>query len=247
MLRSLAILAPSLALLGCAATQDSDGAMIVLQNTGLAVGAITCTFTGMAGQPTISHGQISTASPAPYLLEPLIESRITAVMGQELQKTILIEGADIHLSVPSVTVTNASNQTTTPTVTLTGADAAFKSLFSGSVMPNGGVTNVGVNLIPTTVINQIVQQSGATSADRLHAEVVAEVNVYGSLGGDTVKALPFQYAVTVCNDCVINNIGMCPATGTVRPGNPCNYFQDLPVDCCTEPTSGALTCPARTQ
>jgi len=247
MLRSLAIFVPSLALLGCAATADSDGAMIVLQNTGLSTGATDCTFTGMMGQPTISHGQINTASPSPYLLEPLIESRVTAVMGQELQKTILIEGADVHLTVPTVTVTNASNQTSTPTITLATNDQAFKSLFSGSIMPNGGITNVGVSLIPTTVITTILQQSGATASDRLHAEVVAEVNVYGSLGGDTVKALPFQYAVTVCNDCVVNNVGMCPATGTVRMGNACNYYQDLPVDCCTEPTSGALTCPARTQ
>jgi hypothetical protein len=247
MLRSLAILVPSLSLLGCAAQTDSDGAMIVLQNTALAQGAVSCLFTGVPGQPTISHGQISTASPIPYLLEPLIESRVTAVAGEELQKTILVEGADVHLSIPTVTVTNSSNQTTTPTVTLTGADAAFQSLFSGSIMPNGGATNVGMDLIPTTVLNQIVQQSGATGSDHLHAEVVAQINVFGSLGGDKVKALPFQYAVTVCNDCVVNVLGDCPAVGTIRPGNPCNEFQDFPVDCCTEPTSGALTCPARTQ
>lgn len=247
MLRSLAIFVPSVALLGCVASSDSDGAMIVLQNTGLATGAIACTFTGTAGQPTISHGQINTLSNSPYLLEPLIESRVTAVAGQELQKTILINGADVTLSVPTVTVTNSSNQTTTKTVTLSGSDAAFQSLFSGSIMPNGGITNVGVNLIPTSAIASIVSQAGAGATDKLHAEVVAQVSVYGMLGGDKVKALPFQYAVTVCNDCVINNIGMCPATGTVRVGNPCNYYQDLPVDCCTEPTSGALTCPARTQ
>lgn len=247
MLRSLAILAPSVALLGCAAQTDSDGAMIVLQNTALPMGATACQFTGAIGQPTISHGQISTASPSPYLLNPLIESRVTAVMGEELQKTILVQGADVHLSVPTVTVTNASNQTTTPTVTLSASDSAFQSLFSGSVMPNGGATNVGMDLIPTTVISSIVQQSGATSSDRLHAEVVAQINVYGSLGGATVKALPFQYAVTVCNDCVVNVLGMCPSAGTVRVGDPCNVYQDQPVDCCTEPTSGALTCPARTQ
>ncbi len=240
MLRSFTILAPLVALAGCPASDNSDASMVVLQNTGVASGATTCTFTGITGQPSLSHGQISTASTAPYLLTPLIESRITATAGSELQRTILVEGADVHLSVPSASV----DATNTP-ITLSPANADFQTLFSGSVAPNNGTTNVTMNLIPLGAIAEILQQA-APGAGHLHAEVVAQVGVYGKLGGDRVEALPFQYAVTVCNDCVVNVIGMCPSAGTIRPGDPCNVFQDLPVDCCTE-TSGALTCPARAQ
>jgi hypothetical protein len=215
--------------------------MVVLQNTGLIQGATACTFTGVAGQPSISHGQISTDSSSPYLLNPLIESKITATTGSELQRTILIEGADVHLTVPSATV-----GTSTVPISLSAGNAAFQSLFSGSLAPNDGTTNVSMNLIPQAAIAEIVTQANP-GTEHLHAEVVAQVNVYGKLGGDRVEALPFQYAVTVCNDCVVNVIGTCPVTATSRLGNPCNVFQDLPVDCCTEPTTGNLTCPSRSQ
>jgi hypothetical protein len=247
MLRSLAIFVPAVALVGCVASNNSDAPMVVLQNTALAAGITTCTFTGIAGQPALSHGEISTLSSTPYLLTPLIESRVTAVMGSELQHTILIEGADVHLSVPTATITSATGTNTTVPITLTGADQAFQSLFSGSIAPNDGTANATMNLIPSSTIASIVTQAKAGATDHLHAEVVGNITVYGQLGGDRVESLPFQYAVTVCNDCVVDVIGTCPITGTVRIGNPCNLFQDAPVDCCTEPTTGNLTCPARSQ
>jgi len=247
MLRSLAIYVPTVALLGCTASNNSDAPMVVLQNTALVAGSTGCTFTGVAGQPSLSHGEISSFSSAPYLLAPLLESRVTAVEGSELQRTILIQGADVHLSVPTVSITDSTGAAkTAPAITLTGADAAFQSLFSGSLGPNNGTANVTMNLIPTSAITSIVTQAKPAATDHLHAEVVADVTVYGQLGGDRVESLPFQYAVTVCNDCVINVIGACPISATPRVGDPCNVFQDLPVDCCTEPTSGNITCPART-
>src|SRR6266700_2128957 len=104
MLRSLTILVPTLALAaGCVASSNSDSPMVVLQNTGIMLGATACTFTGTAGQPGLAHGQISTASPLPYQLNPLIESRITATTGADLQRTIELQGADVHLSVASAT------------------------------------------------------------------------------------------------------------------------------------------------
>lgn len=233
MLRTLTTLVPTVALAACVANDNSDSPMVVLQNSAIPPGQLTCTFltTGVA-TPLLPFGVISTASTNPYLLAPLIQSRITAAAGQELQRTILIEGADVTLTVASPAG-----------ITLTGADGAFQSLFSGSVAPNMGTTQEIMQLIPASAIATIAASAGTTA---FHAQVVANVKVFGTLAGDRVESLPFQYGVTVCNDCIINNLGACPAAGTIRIGDPCNIFQDSPVDCCTE-ASGSLTCPARTQ
>jgi hypothetical protein len=102
-----------------------------------------------------------------------------------------------------------------------------------------------MSLIPPSAIATIAQAAGGSSS--FHAQVVATVKVFGTLSGDRVESLPFKYPVTVCNDCIINILpGTCPSTGTIRLGDPCNVFQDVPVDCCME-TNGNLTCPARMQ
>jgi hypothetical protein len=75
--------------------------------------------------------------------------------------------------------------------------------------------------------------------------VLANVEAFGDLQGTEIVADPYQYPVTICNDCVVNNLGACSAlpVGTIaRTGNPCNPFQDGIVDCC-EGTNGPV-CPA---
>ena len=233
MLRTLTLLVPTVALAACVASDNSDSPMVVLQNTAIPAGQLTCSFATVGlGTAFLPFGTISTLSTNPYLLAPLIQSRITATTGQELQKTILLEGADVTLTVASPAG-----------ITLSGADAAFQSLFSGSLSPNNCVTNEVMQLIPPSAIATIAAAAGNTP---FHAQVVANIKVFGTLAGDRVESLPFQYPVTVCNDCIINNIGACPVTGTIRLGDPCNVFQDSPVDCCME-ASGTLTCPARMQ
>jgi hypothetical protein len=233
MLRTLTILVPTVALAACVASNNSDNPMVVLQNSAIPSGQLSCSFGTLGvGSPLLPFGEISTLSTNPYILAPLIQSRITATAGEELQRTILIQGADVTLTVASPAG-----------ITLNASDAAFQSLFSGSLAPNMGTTNEIMNLIPATAIATIAASAGTTP---FHAQVVANIKVFGTLAGDRVESLPFQYPVTVCNDCIINELGPCPIAGTVRVGNPCNIFQDSPVDCCRE-TNGTLTCPARMQ
>ncbi len=238
MLRSVAILAPALA--GCVAS-NGDQAMLILNNSALSIGAIGCSFTGDINQPFISHGEISTLSPVPYLLTPLIQSRITAeMMGDTSQRTITLQGADVTLTVASVSLMSPTGFSTPPAPDL-GADGKFKSLFSGSILPDG-TANVGMDLVPLTVLNTIAML--ATTPDtHVHAEVVANITAYGTMGGDKVTSEPFQYPVTVCNDCVVVDIGACTST-TMKSmtGNACNVFQDGTVECCE--VNGGLLCPA---
>ncbi len=244
MLRSLAILLSGVALAACTASTNSDAAMIVLQNMAPPITGI-CSFTPTIGQAGLSSGLWSIGSFSPYILNPLIQSRVTAVMGSELERTITLQGADVHVTVQSASVATSTG-TTNPTITLSPTDSAFKALFAGTVAPNGGLTALGMNLLPTTILDEISQQTGASSSNSVHVTLLADIDIYGTMGGGRVDAVPFQYPVTVCNDCIVDVIGTCPVTGAVATGNPCNIFQDEPVDCCTEST-GKITCPARSQ
>ncbi|MGE5182401.1 MAG: hypothetical protein ACM31C_10085 [Acidobacteriota bacterium] len=227
MLRRLTILA--LALPACTASNSADNPMIVLGNSALVAGTITCTFTGDVSQPTLSQGMIASQSPEPYLLTPLLQSRLTALMNQELTKTISIQGADVTLSAVSAGA---------PAL----PDTSFQVLAAGFLAPNGGTANISFDLIPVTDLKAIDAALGTTPGSVI---VQASIKVHGELGGDRVESEPFVYGVTVCNNCVIVNNGTCPVkTAMVRAGNPCNIFQDGAVDCCE--LNGVLECPGPT-
>jgi hypothetical protein len=227
MLRRLTILAPALALGACSANNGGDSAMIVLDNSAVIAGATACTFTGDIAQPFTSHGIIFSGSPVPYILNPLIESRITAVTGQEATRTIEIQGADVSLTVAG---------TGAPTL----PQPSFQVIASGFVAPNMGTTNLSLDVLPVADLTALDAALGTATGGSF--EVVASVKVHGLLGGDRVDAQPFQYGITVCNDCVVFDDGPCPLTiQTIRGGNVCNVFQDGNVDCCEQ--GSTLVCP----
>jgi hypothetical protein len=222
----LLLLGPALALGAC--VSHGDEGMVVLNNTSVGM-ATACSLTGDPGQPFESQGTISVFSPGPYLVTPLIESRITADPtnpDQVLQRTIQLQGAHVHLSIPA----GSTSVTTT-------AAMDFDALFSGDLPPQG-TANVAFDLIP----EQLISDVGALSGSSVHVEVVASVTVFGSLAGDRIDATPWQYPVTICNDCVVNPIGACGSVTATNKGNPCNPFQDGVVDCCT--MGASLVCPA---
>lgn len=242
---------------GCADTGDEG---FVIRNN-LAASGMTCALNATIAAPFQSRGQLSASSPVPYLLTPLIESRITAAMGQESARTVSLKGAKVDLAIGPITVEDAQGALLF-SCAAEGASACFgesevaaladagttkfRSLFSAPLAPNSGLTSAAFDLVPTAAIREIQRKAGAVAAGaRLHAQVVATATLYGDLNGGEVEGLPFVYPVTVCNDCVVNVVGTCaatPKTFMARAGNPCNPFQDGLVDCCT---NGAdLVCPA---
>lgn len=246
-----------LAAAGCADTGDEG---FVIRNN-LASSGMTCSLSASAAAPFQPRGQLSASSPVPYLLTPLIESRITAAVGQESSRTVSLKGAKIDLAIGPITVEDAqggllfscaaegAGACFSESEVAALADAGttkFRSLFAAPLAPNKGLTSAAFDLVPTASIREIQRKAGAGGASgRLHAQVVATATVYGDLNGSEVEGLPFDYPVTVCNDCVVNVVGTCAATPKTfmpRAGNPCNPFQDGLVDCCT---NGAdLICPA---
>lgn len=189
------------------------------------------------GGTFISRGEIFIGSPEPYVLTPEIESRLTAVEGQEALRTIALRGARVSLEVAAVTVDDAS--VTPPVLT----NAQFTSLFAAALEP-GGAVGAAIDIIPTPVLAQL---RAAFPSGNVRAEVVATVTPYGRIGGggDEVEGVPFVYPVTVCSDCIVFNVGTCPLPmGTeVITGNACNPFQDGAVECCVDATN-TLICPA---
>jgi hypothetical protein len=220
---------------------DNGGeGFIILNNTAPPAGM--CLLTGALGQPFISHGEISTLSPSGYLFTPLIQSKLATVNMSDTTKTILFNGANIELTVEAMTIQHADGTFTKPTPpTLEGTDGKFQALFSGSLTP-GGTANVSFEIIPVSTIAAIVQAAAIAPTDKMSAEVKAIIKPFGTAGGDRIDGTQFQYPVTVCNDCIVDDHGACPLTGTVRLGNACQPFQDEPVDCCRD-SSNNLICP----
>ena len=229
--------------LGACLAKTGDEGMYVLNNT--AVSGTTCALNGTSTQAFLPRGEIYAQSPSAYLMTPLVQSKLSMpMMGEDpTLKTIQLRSADVTLTLKSLSVqhTDGTFTSTQPNSMLT----QFTSLFSGA-LPPGGSVNVAFDAIPPAVLYQVVQSSGANlMTERLNAEVLAEVTVKGTLGGDDLSAAPFYYPISVCNDCVVNIVGTCPVTTTVMAGNPCNKYQDGTVDCCLSATN-SLVCPATT-
>ena len=171
---SFALLVGSLS----ACADKGDEGMFIFNNTAVPSGG-TCSTTGDQSQLSLALGAISYYATdshfnAGYILAPLIESRITALTGNEAQRTIHLEGADV----------------TVQSVTDGGAGQSRTVLFSGAVAPNGGTTNVVFEVLPA----QLIKQFGSATENK---QVLATVVVYGTLGGGRIDAEPFEYPITI--------------------------------------------------
>jgi len=229
----------SLALVACVDTGD-EGIYVV---TNTAVTGATCSLSGDPSQPQIGHGTINSISLLPYVMTPLIQSRILPVDGvDEASKTVQLRGADVKLTLKAVSLENPLDGSFTNTNPNSKLGEPFSLLFSGAVKP-GATVNSFVDIIPVAQLRAI----GAMAGDNIiNAEVLAEVVIKGELNGNEIKSQPFYYPVTVCNNCVINVVGDCPMMGAPREGNACNPAQDGIVDCCRIPNTVQPTCPATT-
>lgn len=253
MQRFVQFLVPSLLVLAVGCTADAgDESFIIRDNLAVLEGG-TCTIVPSLSATRVSRGQLALDSPIPYLLTPMFESRIVAPEGRESLRTIFIQGGNVELDIGPIELIDAEGNVT--------IDAAvdefnFKTLFSADLAPNGGLATAAVDLVPAGATALIRQRTaGAAPGTRIHAQVTARLTAFGDYYGEEIESTPFQYSVTVCNDCVtrtlLNEMGtgplVCPAPAgtTVSEGNPCNPFQDGIVDCCQaamgDPT---LICPA---
>ena len=221
MLRAASIVS-LLALVGCADTGDEG--MYILNNT--APPSDSCLLTGATSQPFLAHGRIFSGSPIGYLFTPLIQSRQVLLEGETdmASRTIFLNGANVSLKVVSGSASIPGPQ--------------FSSLFAASLPPSGSV-NVGFDIITPAQLAAIDPGLGANGS----VEILADISVFGKLGGKEIESPVFSYPVTVCANCVVANLGVCPLPEAGPLGNSCNAFQDGTVGCCTD-AGGNLVCPA---
>ena len=234
---------------GCAA--DEYGSFVILSNNAPPTSGL-CEFTADENNAFITRGQLAIESTSSYLLNPLFASRLKAESGKELQRTVALHGARVDLVVgPIVTIEGGVSTTIDidPADPELGKDVGgitkFQTLFSAALPPNG-LSAATFDLVPTQVIEAVIARAQPSATRVVHAQVQANVEAFGDLQGSEIVGDPFQYPVTICNDCVVNNLGACAAIpiGTIaRTGNPCNPFQDGIVDCCAG-DQGQQVCPA---
>jgi hypothetical protein len=222
----------------CAATNGDEG-ILITKNIAPGDG---CTFTSDETEQFISHGMITVLSPQGYMINPQMVSRITALDDQIEQRTVIVQGARIDIAFADTTLFSTTELAELKATGVTH----FESAFSAPLRPNGGVTDAGFDLFGRDLIDAVVAKAGLpTSNIPFRTELIATLTVFGDLAGDEVTSQEFKYPVTLCDHCIINDLGACssvPTTATVRQGHPCGRFQDETVDCCETPDG--LLCPA---
>lgn len=213
----LAVAAPA-----CAA--DSGDSMFILFNQVPNGEGGDCTIPTAAGNEFRQSGRMDVTAPefATYEFYPVVESRLES-LGDDLQRTISIRGAEITLSEEGG-----------------GFSDSFTRLFSGSLPPGGQGTFL-VDLLDAGHLDELAGGLGA--GDR--TTVVAEVVIFGDVSGGEIESDPFLYPIDLCNGCLIADLGACdtiPEGFVADSGGECNPFQDSNVECCE--LNGNQVCPA---
>lgn len=226
---------PLVAVLGGCAADSGDEGMLILKNVRA---NDMCMVTPSEGEMFVSEGRLDLGFASEYLFIAQLKSRVTALDGQEDQKTIIIGDAKVDLTFPGSTL---FSDTELANFRMTGV-THFKQLFTAPLAPNGGLTDVGFVLLPLSAITALADRVKAAQPPRL--EVVATFTIEGDMSGATVVSQPFTYPITMGTGVTANVLGRCdlPKGTVVRTGYACNPAQDGIVDCCTTST-GALVCP----
>jgi hypothetical protein len=217
---------------GCTADSGGEG-MLILKNVRADA---TCTVTPAETETFISEGRLDSRFGTGYLFIAQVKSQVTALTGQEDQRTILMTDAKVDLTFPNSTLFSA---TELADLRMRGV-THFKQLFTAPLTPNGGLTDVGFELLPQAVVTELAAKvKGAPPL-----QVVATFTIDGDMSGATVTSQPFTYPIAV-GDGLTTNLHSCPLPvgTTVRTGYACNPAQDGVVDCCSTP-SGIPSCPA---
>lgn len=231
------------ALVGGCVADSGDGGILVLRNV---VADNMCSTLGNATEATRAHGSLDLLVGGGYLFIAQMKSRITALAGQEDQRTIITSGANVDVAFPGSTLFSDAELADLKASALTH----FKSPFSQAIFPNGGLSDGFFTLIPGELGARIFIKSGERIGFAI--EAVATFTIEGDMSGERVTSQPFSYAVTIGNGISIKLVGPCPRSSgsMLNTGYACNPGQDGAVDCCATVNpdgsilAGSLRCPA---
>jgi hypothetical protein len=229
------------ALVGGCVADSGDGGILVLRNV---VADSMCGTLGNATEASRTHGTLDLLLGSGYLFIAQMKSRITALAGQEDQRTVITTGANVDVTFPNSTLFNDAELAELKASALTH----FKSPFSQVILP-GGLSDGSFTIIPGELARRVAVKAGLSNQFRV--EAVAMFTIEGDMSGERVTSQPFSYAVTLGNEVAVNVVAPCPlAKATmVRAGYACNPAQDGVIDCCASRNGdtivpGSLVCPA---
>jgi hypothetical protein len=215
------------ALAGCAANGGDEG-LLVLKNVVPTATTGGCSFSSQETEISLVRGALDVSFGTGYDFIAQVKSRITALAGQESQRTVFTRGANVDISFVDANLFTAAELAALNTKNL----LHFMQPFTAPIAPNGGVTDVLFELIPAELAINLTTKQGFTTTTAL-----ASFTVVGDLAGGDVSSQKFQYTITLVNGGYRNVKGACSglsASFSPRVGNPCNPGQDGLVDCCTD-------------
>ena len=114
----------------------------------------------------------------------------------------------------------------------------YSTLTSGSVASGGGFTSSAVEVFPVDLALDVLNMHVLSQTSTFTA--LATVRSLGKTLTGEVTSDSFTYPITLCDGCLMDNLGPCPVAAMV--GNQCDVGQDDSTGCCTQ--SGQFFCPA---
>lgn len=199
---------------GCVADNAQNASLVLIKNQ---APNDDCSLSGSDTGTFIARGVIDVSlANRGYVMTPLLELRTQAFDNEDpLSRSVSLEGAEVSVE-----------------------GTAFTQRFAGIIQPQ---QQFSVSFI--AVPDEVVQSVGGGLAEGGVAQVIAEITVFGDLGGGEVESNEFAYPVDICNGCLKINAGSC-AGFTPSSGQLCFPGQDIyGVECCTSSTTGELVCP----
>ena len=202
-----------------ACTTDGGSTFFIVQNQ---VPEEGCQISPDVGSSFLSKGVVEADFARGYLFTPVVRSLFSESENPDVNRGIIVSGADVSLSFPSGELDDI------PT---------FRQSFS-MYIPQGGSSSVGFDIIPGPYLADI---AAAIPGESGVIQVRAEINMFGEADGRDVDAETFFYNVDVCRGCLATFYGPCselPEGTTFDQGGACDVFQDAQVDCCEDPLLG---------
>ena len=182
----------------------------------------------------LPRGRIESTAADGYLFTPLVENR--AVQNAAAERTVFVNGANVDLKFSGDLFSDGEIKAFND-----AGLTRFKQSFSGSIRA-GGLASFAFEVLPKGLLEEIDSRLGVGE----FAQVIAEVEVLGSLDGGEIESNLFSYPIQVCKGCLLQNLGSCDAliSDDVNTGGVCQALQDGLLDCCTD-AEGAQVCPAQ--
>src|SRR5262249_50759616 len=139
--------------------------------------------------------------------------------------SFIFHGADVTLR------SDGSAASTALIAQLNARNLIKRTQYVSGTIPAGGTTGIGWPLID---FEQTVAIGDAITEEDF-IQVIAHSAVFGTVDGGNITSDPFDFPVTVCKGCLIEDLGPCATLSssvTIHKGGVCNKLQDSLFSCC---------------